>query len=159
MEIIPAISKRRQERLKKVQDLYDSGMKVKEIAAYFVITERSVFRDLAAVKVLNRALIIEVDPDDVLGREYRFLIQLRRKAMRDYLLCRDGDNAKVGYLRTTLAVHEKLMKLLQDSGLIAKMPERFSLEADIPFEDPEVRKAYLAFLKLARERGEKNLGL
>jgi len=159
MEIIPAISRRRQERLRKVQDLFDSGMKVREIATYFVISERSVFRDLADVKTLNRALIAEVDPDDILGREYSFLIQLRRKAMRDYLLCREGDNAKVGYLRTALAVHEKLMKLLQDSGLIAKMPERFSLEADVPFEDPEVRQAYLAFLKLARERGEKNLGL
>ena len=85
--------------------------------------------------------------------------QLRRKAMRDYLLCREGDNAKVGYLRTALMAHEKLLKMLQDAGLLTKVPERFSLESNIPFDDPEVRQAYLNFLKLAREKGEKNLGL
>ena len=159
MKIIPVISKRRQERLKKVQDLFDSGMKVTEIATYFVISERSVFRDLADAKILNRALILEVNQDDILGREFRFLMELRRKAMRDYLLCREGDNAKVGYLRTALMAHEKLLKMLQDAGLLTKVPERFSLESNIPFEDPEVRQAYLNFLKLAREKGEKNLGL
>lgn len=159
MDIIPAISKKRQERLRKVQDLFDSGMKVSEIATYFGITARSVFRDLADVKALNRAMIVKVNQDDILGREFRFLQELRRKAMRDYMLCREGDNAKVGYLRTAITAHEKLVKMLQDSGLLNKVPERLSLETAIPFEDPEVRKAYLGFLKLARERGEKDLGL
>jgi hypothetical protein len=53
----------------------------------------------------------------------------------------------------------KLVKILQDAGLLTKVPEQISLETKIPFEDPEVRKAYLGFLKLARERGEKNLGV
>ena len=79
--------------------------------------------------------------------------------MRDYMLCREGDNAKVGYLRTALTAHERLVKMLQDSGLMNKVPERLALETEIPFEDPDVRKAYLGFLKLARERGEKDLEL
>ena len=134
-------------------------MKVKEIATYFGITARSVFRDMADVKALNRALIVEVNQDDIMGRDFRFLQELRRKAMRDYMLCREGDNAKVGYLRTALTAHEKLVKMLQDVGLIKKVPERVAVETEIPFEDPDVRKAYLDFLKLARQRGEKNLGL
>jgi hypothetical protein len=44
-------------------------------------------------------------------------------------------------------------------GVIKKVPERLAVEESIPFEDPDVRKAYLGFLKLARERGEKNLVL
>lgn len=159
MEIIPTISRYRQERMRKVQDLYDSGMKLKEIAEYFGKSVRQMQRDLADTKALNRALIVEVNQDDILGREFRFLQELRRKAMRDYMLCREGDNAKVGYLRTALTAHERLVKMLQDSGLMNKVPERLALETEIPFEDPDVRKAYLGFLKLARERGEKDLGL
>jgi hypothetical protein len=158
-ETIPTISRPRQERMRKVQDLFDSGMKPKEISEYIGKCERQIYRDLADVKVLNRALIMEVDHCDILGRELRFLQELRRKAMRDYMLCREGDNAKVGYLRTALTAHEKLVKMLQDAGLIKKVPERVAVETAIPFEDPDVRKAYLDFLKLARERGEKNLGL
>ena len=33
---------------------------------------------------------------------------------------------------------------------MTKVPERLALETEIPFEDPDVRKAYLGFLKLAR---------
>jgi len=51
------------------------------------------------------------------------------------------------------------VKELQDCGLLAKVPERLLLGPDLPFEDPEVRQAYLDFLILARERGEKNLDL
>jgi hypothetical protein len=145
--------------MRRIQDLYISGMKIFEIAQYIGKSQRSVYRDLADVKELNKAMIMEVSQDDILGREIRFLEELRRKAMRDYMLCREGDNAKVGYLRTALTAHEKLVKMLQDVGLIKKVPERVAMETSIPFEDPDVRKAYLDFLKLARQRGEKNLGL
>jgi AraC-like DNA-binding protein len=106
MEIIPTISRYRQERMRKVQDLFDSGMKLKEIAEYFGKSVRQMQRDLSDIKALNRALIVEVNQDDILGREFRFLQELRRKAMRDYMLCREGDNAKVGYLRTALTAHD-----------------------------------------------------
>jgi hypothetical protein len=56
-----------------------------------------------------------------------------------------------------MTAQEKLVKELQDCGLLAKVPERLLLGPDLPFEDPEVRQAYLDFLILARERGEKNL--
>ena len=152
-DIIPTISRPRQERLRKVQDLFDSGMKPKEIAEYVGKCERQIYRDLADVKALNRALILEVDHYDILGREFRFLQELRRKAMRDYMLCREGDNAKVGYLRTALTAHEKLVKMLQDVGLIKKVPERVAVETAIPFEDPDVRKAYLGLPEISQGEG------
>ena len=62
-------------------------------------------------------------------------------------------------MRVASEARAKLDKMLQDSGLMTKVPEQLALETEIPFEDPEVRKAYLGFLKLARERGEKNLGI
>ena len=91
--------------MRRIQDLYISGMKIYEIAQYIGKSQRSVYRDLADVKELNRAMIMEVSQDDILGREIRFLEELRRKTMRECSLCREGDNARIGYLRTALAVH------------------------------------------------------
>jgi hypothetical protein len=65
----------------------------------------------------------------------------------------------VGYLNTALKTTEKLMQLYQEVGVLVKVPERLAVEERIPFENAEVRKAYISFLKLAREKGEKNLGL
>jgi DNA-binding transcriptional regulator LsrR (DeoR family) len=79
---IPAISLKRQARIKEIQDKYDSGLKVREIAEYFGISKRSIFKDLKAAKDLNRVLMESIDQREVLGREIRFLRQLGREAMR-----------------------------------------------------------------------------
>ena len=46
-------------------------------------------------------------------------------------------------MRLATEARAKLVKILQDAGLLTKVPENVSLETKIPFEDPEVRKAYL----------------
>jgi hypothetical protein len=62
-------------------------------------------------------------------------------------------------MRTAFTIHEKIIKLLLDAGLLKKVPEQLDIIGAIPFEDEEVRKGFYAWLKLAREKGEKNLGL
>lgn len=155
---IPPISLKRQARIREVQDKFDGGWKVKDLAEYFGISPRAIFKDLKAAKDLNRVLLEGLDQQEVLGREIRFLQQLGREAMRRYSLSRN-DGAKLGFMRTALTIHEKLVKLLQTTGLLKKVPERLDIIGAIPFDDDVVRKEFYAWLKLAREKGEKNLGL
>jgi hypothetical protein len=79
--------------------------------------------------------------------------------MRHFQLSEENTSVKVGYLNTALKATERLVQLYLEVGVITKVPERLAVEERIPFEDPDVRMAYLGFLKLARQRGEKNLGL
>lgn len=138
--------------------MYDSGLKVVEIAEYFGISKRMVFHDLRKAKELNQLVVSDIEQGEILGREIQFLNNLRRKSMRDYMLCQNNESAKIGYLRTAIATHEKLIKLLQDHGLTTKVPERISWEGDISLGDDEVRKKYVEFLIWAKkklEAGEK----
>lgn len=76
--------------------------------------------------------------------------------MRHFQISEENMSVKLGYLDTALKVTERLVQVYQEVGVLKKVPERLVLEELIPFEDPEVRKAYLGVLKLARQKGEKN---
>jgi hypothetical protein len=155
---LPVITRARQSRIKQVQEMKLSGFRPGEIAAKLGISRRQVDRDLKDGKVLSRLAAQEFDQDNFLGESIRFWTQIRWKSMRDSELCQE-ENARIGHRRNAMAAQEKLVKELQDCGLLAKVPQRLLLGADLPFEDSEVRQAYLDFLILAREKGEKNLGL
>ena len=66
---IPPISRRRQQRIREIQDLFDSGLKVSEISELYGISERQVRRDKEDGKAFDRALSKAVDQAEVLGRE------------------------------------------------------------------------------------------
>lgn len=154
---IQPITTRRRERIIKVQEMFEGGGKINEIAEFFNISERMVYKDLRAAKQLNQELF-EADQGELLGGEIAFWQQVCRQAMRDYNLSQ-SENARIGFLRVASEARAKLNKLLQDSGLLNRVPERLMIEEGMDFEDPETRREYLALLKKARARGEKNLGL
>jgi plasmid maintenance system antidote protein VapI len=145
-------------RIIKVREMIELGAKTSEIAQVLGISQRMVQMDLVASKQLNREMVGSIDQGETLGAEIAFWLQICRQAMRDYNRAQ-SENAKIGFLRVASEASSKFNKLLQDYGLIKKVPERLALETKIPFEDPEVRKAYLDFLILARGKGEKNLGI
>jgi hypothetical protein len=138
--------------------MFEKGAKVSQIAELFGISKRMIYKDLSAAKAIHKAGVENVDQGEFLGGSFASWRMIYRQAMREYQMAQN-DNAKVGFMRIATEARSKLDKLLQDSGLMSKVPERLSLETEIPFEDPEVRNAYLDFLILARGRGEKNLGM
>jgi hypothetical protein len=155
---LSTISRGRQERALKIWEMFEKGAKVSQLAELFGISERMIYKDLSAAKAIHKASVENVDQGELLGGSLASWRMIYRQAMRDYQIAQN-DNAKIGFMRVASEARAKLDKLLQDSGLMTRVPERLALETEIPFEDPDVRKAYLGFLKLARERGEKDLGL
>ena len=155
---LSTISRGRQERALKIWEMFEKGAKVSQLAELFDISERMIYKDLKAAKAIHKASVENVDQGELLGGSLASWRMIYRQAMRDYQMAQN-DNAKIGFMRVASEARSKLDKLLQDSGLMTKVPERVALETEIPFEDPEVRKAYLGFLILARGKGEKNLGM
>lgn len=153
----PVITKARQVRIQKVQKMKLAGFKSAEIATILGISSRQVDRDLKDGIALNRLIVQEFDQDNFLGESIKFWTEIRRKSMRDSEVSQE-ENARIGHRRNAMTAHEKLVKELQEAGLVTKVPDRLLLGADIPFDNPEVRKAYLDFLIFAREKGAKNVG-
>jgi hypothetical protein len=150
---IPPISRRRQQRIREIQDLFDSGLKVSEISELYGISERQVRRDKEDGKAFDRALSKGVDQAEVLGREIRSYEQALRMEWRAY---RTATNpfVKVACMRNIIALKEKYIKFLQGAGLIEKIADQLKI-IDIPYKEKPVREAVLDLVKLINDYGEK----
>ena len=150
---IPPISRRRQQRIREIQDLFDSGLKVSEISELYGISERTVRQDKEDGKALDRALSKAVDQAEVLGREIRSYEQALRMEWRAY---RTATNpfVKVACMRNIIALKEKYIKFLQGAGLIEKVADQLKI-IDIPYGEKPVREAVLDLVKLINDYGEK----
>jgi hypothetical protein len=150
---IPPISRRRQQRIREIQDLFDSGLKVSEISELYGISERTVRQDKEDGKALDRALSKAVDQAEVLGREIRSYEQALRMEWRAY---RTATNpfVKVACMRNIIALKEKYIKFLQGAGLIEKVADQLKI-IDIPYKEKPVREAVLDLVKLINDYGEK----
>ena len=150
---IPPISRRRQQRIREIQDLFDSGLKVSEISELYGISERQVRQDKEDGKALDRALSKAVDQAEVLGREIRSYEQALRMEWRAY---RTATNpfVKVACMRNIIALKEKYIKFLQGAGLIEKVADQLKI-IDIPYGEKSVREAVLDLVKLINDYGEK----
>jgi hypothetical protein len=150
---IPPISRRRQQRIREIQDLFDSGLKVSEISELYGISERTVRQDKEDGKALDRALSKAVDQAEVLGREIRSYEQALRMEWRAY---RTATNpfVKVACMRNIIALKEKYIKFLQGAGLIEKVADQIKI-IDIPYGEKSIREAVLDLVKLINDYGEK----
>ena len=155
---IKAISWRRRERALEIQEMFDKGAKVREIALYFGISRRMVQKDLRLAERINREVVEGVNQGELLGRKIALLENLSRYAMRQCELSQ-SESSKVGWARLVKDTQDMLMKIFQSTGIITTVPTRFSLEEGNPFTDPEFRKEYMALLKKAREKGIPIFGL
>lgn len=150
---IPPISRRRQQRIREIQDLFDSGLQVSEISELYGISERQVRRDKEDGKAFDRALSKAVDQAEVLGREIRSYEQALRMEWRAY---RRATNpfVKVACMRNIIALKEKYIKFLQGAGLIEKVADQLKI-IDIPYGEKSIREAVLDLVKLINDYGEK----
>jgi hypothetical protein len=155
---LPAISPKRQARIWKTQDLFLGGMKVTELATYFGISRKQVYKDLADAGKLTQALVRDFDSEGTLGREIYLLEELRRKAMRNFSTARQ-EGVKLGFLRLALETTSKLVALFQSTGLITVVARKIEFVESNPFTDPHFRKRFTALLLEAREAGEPIHGL
>jgi len=151
---IPPISRARQKRIREIQDLFDSGMKMSEIAPLYGISERQAWKDKADGRALDRALSKAVDQAEVLGREIRSYEQALRMEWRHY---RTATNpfVKMGCMRNIIALKEKYIKFLQGAGLIDKVADQLKI-IDIPYGEKPVREAVLDLVKLINEAADKD---
>ena len=155
---LPAISPKRQARIWKTQDLFLGWMKVTELATYFGISRKQVYKDLADAGKLTQALVRDFDSEGTLGREIYLLEELRRKAMRNFSTARQ-EGVKLGFLRLALETTSKLVALFQSTGLITVVARKIEFVESNPFTDPHFRKRFTALLLEAREAGEPIHGL
>jgi len=146
---IPPISRSRQKRIRKIQDLFDTGLKVSEISKLYGISERQVREDRKDGRALDRALSKAVDQAELLGREIRGYEQALRIECRHY---RTATNpfVKMGCMRNIIALKEKYIKFLQGAGLIDKVADQLKI-IDIPYGEKPVREAVLDLVKLINE--------
>jgi hypothetical protein len=99
-----------------------------------------------------------LDHEESLGERLMVLRSIRTRALQDYQTCPAHSPAKVGFLKAALKAEEDIIQLSFKVGALVMVPERLSVEEGLTFEDPEIRKDYLALLKKARAKGLKNLG-
>jgi hypothetical protein len=137
---LPPISRKRQVRIKQVQELFDTGWKVNEIALFLDLSTRTIYLDLKDGKKLDHLFLNTLDQEEVIGREIRLLETARRTEWGAYQL-ENNHFVKVAIMRNILTIHEKLIKLLQGVGLVTKVPE--TIEMGLPFQDPEDVKEYM----------------
>jgi hypothetical protein len=149
---LPAIGRRRQERILRVAEMWQEGARTSEIAQFFGLSRRQVQRDLVDARRLARAFVENFDSTVELGKEIAFLQRLRWLSMREFSLAR-FESTRVGALKLALEVSVRLTTLLQSVGLLARVPERVEITEN-PFRDDELRRRYVDILKEIRARGE-----
>jgi hypothetical protein len=156
-EPVPAISKRRQERILRVLEMRQEGAKTSEIAQFFGLSRRQVQRDLIDGKLLSRAFVENFDGTGALGHEIAFLQRLRWLSMREFSTAK-FESTKIGALRLAVEISGKLTSLLMATGLISQVPQRVEITEN-PFSDDGLRRRYYNILKEIRARGETPPGM
>jgi hypothetical protein len=146
------MTRSRRERIRKVMEFHENGAKVSDISKFFCISVRMVYMDLRDAKKLHAELVNELDSTEIIGREITFWLMICRRALRDYNFA-TSENGKIGFLRVATEARAKLQALYQNTGLIATIPTRVSLEEANPFQDQEFRAKYTKLLLEARKRG------
>lgn len=156
-EPLPTVSQRRQRRIWRVLEMYQQGMRTREIAQFLSLSQRSVQKDIIDARRLARAFVQNFDGMEALGREIRFLEATRRTAMRLSQVSHQ-EAVRLGYLRTALDAASRLIALLQSTGLIRQVPQHVEITSN-PFEDAALRRRVMGMLLEVRRHGGRISGI
>lgn len=118
------------------------NMKKVEIARYLGIDRKQVYRLISRYKAILRWLSEHIDGALYLGETLAGLKQLYSDALENIDKSEPGSTVAVGWAKIALEALKEMKKLLQECGAVFKMPE--TVEEGIPFDDPEIRRKYLA---------------
>jgi len=122
-----------------------------DIARYLSTSERQVFRYLKRAQQLYRLLVATPDSSRFLGERLTVFMEMESEALSKFELMDPKTNVALGYLNAARDAAKEIKKLLQEAGMITKVPEQLDITPGINFEDPEVRAAYYHYRKLAQE--------
>ena len=126
------------------------GMKKVEIALYMGISREYVHRLLNRAKAIFRWMADNIDGKLHLAETLDAFVKQEEVALANAAACDPGSSVAVQWANAARDARKEIKKLLQECGAVFKMPE--SVEDGIPFDDPEIRKKYLALRAEARAR-------
>jgi plasmid maintenance system antidote protein VapI len=126
------------------------GMKKTEIAVYMGISRDSVHRLLRRSKAIFRWMADNIDGKLHLAETLDAFIKQEETALANAAACDLGSSVAVQWANAARDARKEIKKLLQECGAVFKMPEQ--IEDGIPFDDPEIRKDYLALRARARAK-------
>jgi Mor family transcriptional regulator len=155
---VKGISAKRMQRIKEVMVLYESGMKIDELAVRYNINPRMIDRDLQDGRRLDREIPIDVDQTAVVKARIRFYETSIRAALRDYQTFR-SENGKIGAMRTAAELTKQYTEFLQRVGLLKEVPKQILIGETSPFDDDEFTLEFELLVMKALGRGVNLLGL
>jgi len=113
---------------------------------------RQVTRLLGRSRQLFKWLARNIDGELQLGETLTGFKELYQKALENLIKSDPESAVGVGWCRVALEALKEIKKLLQECGFVFKMPEL--VEEGLPFDDPEIRKEYMALRAKAKAKAK-----
>jgi hypothetical protein len=88
-----------------------------------------------------------------LGETLTVFLEMEGEALKNLVAVDASNPVAVGWMKATLDARKEIKKLLQECGVVFKIPE--SIEMGMLFDDPEIRKEYLALRAKALTKSSK----
>lgn len=133
-------------------------MTIIQIALYLSVPERKVYRLLVRAGDLYKLLATESDSERNIGETLTVFEEMEREALRKFAKAPANSTIAVAYLNAARDARKEIKKLLQEAGLMKKVPDQVNVGLITPedLKDDEVRADSLALVKKVRERKEKS---
>jgi hypothetical protein len=151
---------KREESDAKAMEVYylSKSMSQKDIARYLGHHPVYVCRLLKKAKMLLRWTADNIDGKYHLAAILNALEKQANRAFAKAEACDEGSNVAVGYEKIGQEALAKILKIMQESGFIFRMPEQF--EESMPFDDPESCMEYMELRAraLARRKASEKEG-
>lgn len=139
----------RKERQKKVRQLRVRGEKIKDIADYLNVTERTIYKDLSELREEARKRAASAEHWEELGLGLDRYDDIYEMAMFD---CHQagGQNARAKFQKIALEANDKKLDLLLNCGVIARAPTT-SINVDVPIAELSTQELKKKKLRIIRE--------
>jgi len=146
---------KREETDAKAMEVYHlscQGLTQAEIGLYLGHHPVYVCRLLKRAKTMMRFLADNIDGKFHLGATLKRFLKIEETALANMEGLDPSNPAATSWAKILLEARKEIKKLLQECGAVFKMPE--SVEDGMPFDDPEIRKEYLALRARANARAK-----
>ena len=130
-------------------------MTVAAIARFMVTSERQVNRHLRRAEHLYRQLAKTPDSEKHLGETLTVFLEMEREALSKFAFMNPAHPVAVAYLNAARDARKEIKKLLQEAGMIVKVPQQVYVTG-LNLENDKVLDATLDLVKLDREERKNN---
>ena len=145
------------EKAMLAMSLRRQNMTQANIAVYLGCQERYVRTLLARARKLWGLLADASDSKTRIGENLAAFEENERVALENFAKVNPSSNVAVAYLNAARDAREKIKRLQQESGLMAKVPEEINITG-IPMKEPAARALTRDYLKNLNALSEKNDG-